>query len=285
MMKVTSYLGELSILFSALFLSFGTVFSKLINNTSNVHSLEISFVRFLVGFCIMAPYMIIMRKSLKPVRMKYILARSLLNTFSIILFFLGIQYTNVTKANMLNMTSPVFVFFMAPFLNKEKQRFSGILYLILVMSGAYLVINPDFHSIQMGDILALLSGVVAGVSTSALREARKYDDTSIILFYLYAFATIISLIMCIPVFAIPSFKILVLMILSGVFGVLGQLTMSWGFSQVDACMGSVISASRILFSGIMGILIFADPLNLKIVIGGTLILTALLGVSGILKKH
>ncbi len=284
-MKATNYLGELSILVSALFLSLGTIFAKLINNSSAVHSLEISFVRFMVGFCIMTPYMIIKRKNLKPVRMKYVLARSLLNTFSIVLFFLGIQYTSVTKANMLNMTSPVFVFFMAPFLNKERQKLSGILYLILVMTGAYFVINPDFRSIQMGDLFALLSGVAAGVSTSALREARKFDDTSIILFYLYIFATIISLIISIPVFVIPSIQILVLMILSGVFGVLGQLTMSWGFSKVDACMGSVISASRILFSGIIGILLFADPLNLKTIIGGTLILAALIGVSGVLKKR
>jgi drug/metabolite transporter (DMT)-like permease len=229
--------------------------------------------------------MIINKKRLIPVKLKFVLARSILNTLSIILFFLGIQYTSVTKANMLNMTSPVFVFFLAPFINKERQGLSRILYLLLVMIGAYLVINPDFHTIQMGDVFALLSGLTAGISTSALREARKYDETSLILFYLYFFAAIISFITILPIFTFPSFRILALMVISGVFGVLGQLTMSWGFSRVEACMGSVISASRILFSGIMGIMIFADPLNTKIIIGGFLILAALIGVSGILKRN
>lgn len=283
-MKISHYLGELSILFSALFLSLGAVFAKLVNNSSNIHSLEISFVRFFVGLCIIVPYMLSKKKYLKPVKMKYILARSVLNTFSIVLFFLGIQYTSITKANMLNMTSPVFVFFLAPFLNKEKQGLSGIVYLFFVMIGAYLIIDPDFQNFQIGDSFALLSGIAAGISTSALREARKYDSTSVILFYLYLFATLIGFFMTIPVFIVPSLHILILIVISGVFGVFGQITMSWGFSRVDACMGSVISASRILFSGIIGILIFADPLNIKIVIGGLLIVTALIGVSGIIKR-
>ncbi len=281
--KSARYLGEISILFSALFLSLGTVFAKIINNTSDTHSLEISFVRFLVGLCIISPYFIVKKKPLKPVKLKYVFGRSITNTFSIILFFLGIQFTSVTKANMLNMTSPVFVFFLAPFLNKEKQSLSGVMYLVFVMVGAYFVINPNFNTLQIGDLFALLSGITAGISTSILREARKFDDTSLILFYLYLFSTIISFLMVLPLFTMPSLRVLFLMVISGVFGVLGQLTMSWGFSQVDACMGSVISASRILFSGIMGILLFSDPINLNIILGGLLILVALIGVSGIFK--
>ena len=282
--KKGRYLGEISIFFSALFLSLGTVFAKIINNTSDTHSLEISFVRFLVGLCIISPYFIVKKKPLKPVNLKYVFGRSITNTFSIILFFLGIQYTSVTKANMLNMMSPVFVFFLAPFLNKEKQSLSGVMYLIFVMVGAYFVITPDFNNLQIGDLFALLSGITAGISTSVLREARKYDDTSLILFYLYLFSTIISFLMVLPLFTMPSLRVLYLMVISGVFGVLGQLTMSWGFSQVDACMGSVISASRILFSGIMGILLFGDPINLNIILGGLMILVALIGVSGIIKN-
>ena len=53
-----------------------------------------------------------------------------------------------------------------------------------------------------------------------------------------------------------------------------------GYKYVDNATGSMVSASRILISAIIGIIMFSDPINLRIVIGGILITVSLVAVSG-----
>ena len=272
--------GVLYILLSAVFFAVGSALVKVVTRQTDISSVMITFIRFFIGLLVVCPATLIKRKPLKPVRWRYVLLRALTNTFAIMFFFVGVKFTSVTKANMLNMTAPVFVFLIAPLINKEKPRFSGFLYLVLTMAGVYLVVNPDFNNLDKGDLFALMSGLLMGVATSALREARKYDEIYLIMFYLYLFSTVITFIASLPVLQMPSPGMLILIILSGFTGILGQLTMSRGFRYVDAATGALAGASRIIFAGILGISLFSDPIASATVTGGLFIIISLIGVSG-----
>jgi drug/metabolite transporter (DMT)-like permease len=70
-----------------------------------------------------------------------------------------------------------------------------------------------------------------------------------------------------------------LLILSGFFGIAGQLAITWGYTYIRAREGGIISTSKILFATVLGYLIFDDPISLSIVLGGLLICIAMAGVS------
>ena len=271
------------LLLSAAAFAMSTVFAKVVTTGSSVPGIEVTFLRFLVGLSFTWMYLRYRKISIRPNNPRLVVLRAVSNTAAVLFFFTGIQFTTVTNANMLNMTYPVFVFLVAPFFNREASSGKYYLYLFLTIIGVYLIVVPDFHSINPGDLSALASGICAGVAISALREARKYDNSFVILFHLMAIGIGINLAIMIPLFVMPDPYIFLFMLLSAITAYTGQILITVGYRYIDAAPGSLISASRILFAGILGVSIFGDPLTFRIVIGGILILVSLAGVSGIIR--
>lgn len=276
--------GVASLLASAAFLAVSSAFAKTITENGWLGSLEITFIRFLLGVLVMGGYALARKKTLRPVKPRYVVARAVTNALSIILFFLGIQYSTVTKANMLNMSYPLFVYALAPLLNREKVGPSFLLYLAASIGGIYLIVVPDFRAINLGDLFALASGVLGGVATIALRDARKYDESHLIVFWLMAAGAFINFFLVIPSFRIPPRESLLPLGLSFATGLAGQTLVTVGFRYVPAAPGSLISTSRMIFAVAIGVLMFGDPLNLPIAAGGLLILASLVAVSGIFSR-
>ncbi len=278
------YKGILLLLSAELCFTLSTVFGKFAMAGEGMTGVEVSFFRFFLGSIAAAAYMLWKKVSFRPRNITYVALRAVSNTVAVLLFFTGVQHSTVTNANMLNLTYPVFVFVLAPFINREKSRGRYLLYLMLALAGVYLIILPDFSSVNPGDIYALLSGLVAGFAICFLREARKYDSSEVILFYLMLPGCLINLLAMAPGFAIPSGAGLAYSLCSGTIAVVGQALLTVGYRYVEAARGSIISGSRILFAGVLGVSIFSDPLTLQILLGGALILVSLIGVSGMAKR-
>lgn len=274
--------GVIFLLLAALSFSFSTVFAKMIVLQSNVPAFEIVFFRFLIGFPMILGYVLVTKKPLRPKRMDWVILRACFNFGVVAFLFLGVQFTTITKANMLNLTYPVFVFVVAPFMNKEKARLSNYLFLFVTIIGVYLVTLPDFTHINVGDLYALISGIIGGFSISSVREARKYDENYLIIFYLMAIGLLGNFLLMLPIFVIPEGKIFFNLVFSAAGGFLGQIFTTMGFHYIEAPTGALLTASRLLFATLLGVSLFGDPLTFRILSGGMLILISLIGVSGVI---
>ncbi len=160
---------------------------------------------------------------------------------------------------------------------------------MVAMTGIYLVMVPGAEegglaTLNRGDLSALASGLVAGFAITFLREARKYDSSTVILFYLMAIGSFINLFLVLPVFVIPRGEILLYALLCTLFSVAGQVLITTGYRHIDAAAGSLVSSSRILFALMLGVIILNEDLTWRIGGGGLLIMLALFGVSGIWKR-
>jgi drug/metabolite transporter (DMT)-like permease len=211
--------------------------------------------------------------------------RGIFNTIAVILFFIGVEYSNVSKANLLNMTYPVFVFLIAPFLNKEKAPKEYLLYLLMTCAGIYFTMVPAGASysrdlLNIGDIAALLSGITAGFAITTLREARKYNQSYIIVFYLMLIGTTINGLMIIPVFVAPHGIFIFYIFLCALLSYIGQYCITEGYKHIDAAPGSLISATRIIFALVLGNILFSEPITPRIIYGSIMLLVSLAGISG-----
>jgi drug/metabolite transporter (DMT)-like permease len=256
-----------------------TVVTKRVVLISAVPAVEITFFRFALGAVLSAVHMFRRKSSFRPNNWVTIGFRAVLNSAAVILFFYALQFTTVTNANMLNMTYPVFVFLVSPFINREKSSPLFWLFLGVTMAGIWLVINPAFGSVNTGDILGLSSGIVAGFAISTLKEARMHDGTDIILFYLMCVGTVINGLVVLPKFVFPVGVTGLLVLSAALLGFVGQVFLTEGYRFVRATSGSIVSSSRILFAVFLGVILFHDPLHIRILAGGALILASLAGVS------
>jgi drug/metabolite transporter (DMT)-like permease len=195
------------------------------------------------------------------------------------LFFYGVEYTSITNANMLNMTYPVFIFMLAPLFWDQKIKIPALFYLMLTMTGIYLVIRPDFANLNPGDIFALLSAIVAAFAIITLAMAREHESTIIIVFYLMAIGFVINGLWMIPVFVLPDGIQFFHLIMSGIFGVMGQTFLTMGYKTISARTGSMISSSRIVFAAMLGFFVFAEEISFPIWVGGLMIVLSIIGIS------
>lgn len=277
--------GIFLLLVAELFFALGTVLVKIITADTEITGVELAFLRFLAGFIIISVYVLLYKKPVKPVKPVYVYMRGFFNTLSVIFFFMGVQYSNVIKTNLLNMTYPVFVMMLAPLINREKTKNSLFIYLVIIMTGIYLIVIPGhsvsaFSGINKGDIFALLSGITAGFGISSLREARKSNSIHVILLYMFGIGTVIGGILTIGNFILPTGINLLLTLIMAVISFIGQVFLTFGYKYIDAAPGSLVSSSRIVFAIIFGVTIFSDPLTLRIIIGSLMIIISLAGVNG-----
>lgn len=277
--------GIIYLVLSALSFALATVFVKLVTSATDIPGIELSFFRFSFGFLLSLFYILHKRKSIKLVKSIHVYMRGIFNTIAAILFFIGVEYSNISKANLLNMTYPVFVFLIAPFLNNEKSSKQYLIYLLLTGAGIYFTMVPAGVSLNnellnRGDIAALLSGIVAGFAVTSLREARKHNQSYVILFYLMLIGTIINGIMIIPYFIKPHGIFIFYIFLCALFSYIGQYCITEGYKHIDAAPGSLISATRIIFAIALGNILFSEPVTPRIICGSILLLVSLAGIGG-----
>jgi drug/metabolite transporter (DMT)-like permease len=274
------YRGIIFLLLAELCFTGSTIFSKLLTNSSRISAIEVTFARFFLGLIVVSAIIYKSNMSLIPNKLSLLIWRGVLNTLAVMLFFLASQYTSITNTHMLNMTYPFFIFIFAPLFFRQ-ERIAVVLYLFLVtgMMGIWLVINPDFRNINRGDIFGLLSAVIAAFSVITLTMARKNDSTLIILFYLMSIGTVLNGLVMIPVFILPAGRQWLLIIASGLIGVLGQIFITYGYKYISARAGSLVSTSRILYAVILGVLVFSEEITLRIAAGGLLIMLSIIAVS------
>lgn len=272
--------GAVFIVFSAISFALSAVFAKYVHLTESIPASEVTFFRFFIGFILTSVYMGVYRRGPAAKKFRFVFLRAVTNTFAILLFYAGIALTTVSKANLLNMTFPVFVVLFAPLINRESPERGLFVKLAIASLGMYLVISPDFHTVNTGDLLSLASGVLAGISINFLREAGKTDSSIIILFHLMAIGLAINTVIVIPVFQIPGVRAGVFLCLSGLTGYFGQIFSTLGYSLIEASKGSLLSISRILFSIVLGVAFFDDPITIKIIFGALLVMASLTGLDG-----
>jgi len=107
--------------------------------------------------------------------------RAVTNAAAVLLVFSALRYTTVTNANMLNMSYPVFVFLLAPWVNRERTQRSHYLYLVLAMTGTVLtfaLILPGFvmpagHELLYTMLAALFSLFGQICLTAGYRSVRS----------------------------------------------------------------------------------------------------------------
>ncbi len=270
--------GIIYLLLAELVFALSSVFAKYAVQGSDLSGLQVVFFRFVFG-SILAFYLLKRNnESFKPNNIKLVIYRSIFNTLSAMLFYFSLAYTTVTNTNMLSMTYPIWVVLFAPMVLHERFRKRNLFFVAVAVIGIYLVVHPNFSSINMGDITAFLSGVAAGGSIISLREARKTDSTNLIIFYLMTFALVFNGLILIPIYKNPTQLQWLYITLSAIFGLAAQFFITHGYKYIDATKGSLVSSSRIVIAMALGVVLFSDNITLQIILGAILIFGAQIGV-------
>jgi len=282
------------LLSSALFGLMGLVVKVLSTSSNPISSVELVFFRSIFGVLVLFASFYHIPNSKLGGKPWLLIFRGLIGFVALLMFFYNLTHLTIAQATVFSKTSPIFTTILAFFFFKEHLHKSAWFAVFLGFIGIIFITGFE-PRLDKTDLLGILSGLLAALAYSSVKELRKHYDSRVIVlsFTLIGsigpmilmglgtiyeeLTTIESLDFIISPFTVPQgiqwFHICVL----GAVSTAAQILMTKSYGYAKAGIVSTISYSTIAFSIFFGFFI-GDPLpSLTICIG-----IALVVVSGIL---
>lgn len=266
-------------LVSALSFSVMQVFVKL--SSAQVGTFEQTFFRNLVSLFI-AAWMV--RREKRPVLAEIrrggwaIWGRSFFGFLGVVLFFYAAGRAKQADVAMLNRASPVFVTLLAGLFLKERITPVKIASTALCLVGAYIAMRPSFDSDPFPLLAALLAAVTAGMAYTMLAYCKDKVSSSVIIFHFSAFSTLCAAVLMIPDFVVPSPKVLLMLVMIGIFAAVGQILLTYAYRLAPASEVSIYQYSGVVFTAVLSYVALHESLSGSSVVGGLVILLAIFWV-------
>ena len=205
---------------------------------------------------------------------KLLLLRSVLGMLGIVFYFYAISHMKfLADATIMNNMSPFFVVILSFIFLKEDVSKYQVVALVLAIIGVTLIVRPKFDLTILPALSGLFSALFAGGAYVAVRYLRQTDSPKIIVFYFTLLTTVCMLPFILKGdWLMPAGIDIVKVLGVGLFATMGQYALTYAYKYVEASQVSIYTYSGIIFSSIIGILIFKESLEIFTVLGGLLII-------------
>lgn len=259
-MKIPAkYKGILYIVLSALCFAFMNAFVRL---SGDIPSVQKSFFRNLIAFFI-ALLLILKNKDgfrIEKGNLKFMILRATFGTIGILCNFYAVDHLVLSDASMLNKMSPFFVILFSFLILKEKLTPVQVIAVVGAFAGSLFIIKPTFANMELiPSLIGLMGGICAGIAYTMVRilGQRGQKGSSVVLFF-SGFSCVVTLPYLILNFT-PMTGIQVLMLLgAGLAAAGGQFAITAAYFHAPAKEISVYDYSQIIFSAILGFVLFTQ---------------------------
>ena len=261
---------------SALAFASGTVAIKPL--ASALPGPQIIFVHFLTGLLVLGPFLFLRGSGFRGHPAWILVLRGLCGTFSFFFFLRALNLIPLSNTIVLFCTYPIFVAVFSWVLSETTVEKRDLLLISTGVTGVAILINPSFHSFNLGYLYAVLSGAMEAMGIVIVAKARQKNNPFIIHFYFCATGGMLSL-PFVQGFRMPDVDGGILLGLSAVAGLMGQILMNQGLTFCKPTEGSLILMSEVVFVGAGGVLIFKDPVTANFLVGSLLVVASGVGLT------
>lgn len=269
-----AYKGIILIILSALCFALMGVFVRL---AGDLPSIQKSFFRNIVALFFSAAVLIKSKEKpeLSKKSLKYLFLRAAFGTIGLICNFYALDKLVLADASILNKMSPFFAIIASYFVLKEKISPTKIIIVAVAFTGSLFVIKPSFQNAQLlPSVIGLLGGLGAGIAYTMVRKLGTMGIKGpFIVFFFSAFSSLTVLPFMIADFK-PMSKIQILyLLLAGLCATGGQFTITSAYIYAPARNISIYDYSQIIFTSVLGFLIFGQIPDILSITGYILIVS------------
>jgi len=248
--------GPFAMLLAGLFFACMAVMVKKVSGSIPVF--EITFFRAAVSALIIGIGIFKKGISLKGSNQKILMVRALSGFTAMCLNFYAIGMIKLGDAALLHQTTPVFVMILSWIFLSEKFYPSLLSLIFITFMGVALVLRPSGEVFNLGGGAALLSAVFASGAYVAIRHLHQTESHWTMAFYFMFAAAVLSLVPMLLTWKTPTLSEAAMLVMSGIFGTLGQLFMTYAYKHEEASWVAPFSYAGVLFAIVFGIVFFEE---------------------------
>ena len=255
---------------AALLYTLLNIFIKLLGPQFRVW--DIGFYRFCGGVLVLLAVFGRRRNPYRGCNIRLLVIRGCTGSAAFVCLVTAIRLLPVSTALVIFYSFPVFSAFFSFLIYGERIGRYGIACILGVLIGVGILFDFQPAGGLLGQAVALLGGIFAGLTVTLIRSLRENNGPVIIYLYFCTMGTLVTL----PKFALhpvwPATPLESVMILGIIFSsATAQLLMNQGFFYCSGWEGGVFMSGEVIFTAIVGIFFLGDPATWRFWTGGLMI--------------
>lgn len=251
------------------------IMNLLVKYLEDIPAYQLVFFRSIVSLIICISYL--RYRGINPLgnQRKALMARGLVGTISMTLFFLSIKYIPLGSAVSIRYLSPIFAVFMAILFLGERVRKLQWFFYAIAFSGLVILKGFEVQVNNFGFLLAVGAAFFSGMVYVIVRKIGTSDHPVVVVGYFMFFATVIGGLLSITVWKTPNNMELAVLASLGLFGFFGQLFMTKALQLEDASKITPMKYLEAVFVLIIGFIWLGETYSLLGLVGIIMIIVGM----------
>ena len=186
--------------------------------------------------------------------------RTIFGTAGVFCNYYGISHLTLANANSLNKLAPFFAVLLGAIFSREHISRVQLFCVLLALAGSMFLVIPSMETVGFASMVALLGGVVGGATHVSLRAVQqdKSVSSSTVVFIFCAFSTLVTLVPCLIHWEPMTTQQVLILLLAGSSCAAAQYCLTWSYRCASPKDISIYDSTQIIFSAIMGFVIFGQ---------------------------
>ncbi len=237
---------------------------------------EAAFLRYLLGLVFVIP---MLRSALaaRISRRQHLLfaARGIFHAFGVMLWFFAMTRIPLAEVTAMNYLSPVYVTIGAALFLGEKLAARRIAAVLFALLGAAIILRPGFREIGTGHLAMLVTTLVFAGSYMIAKVLADEQGPALVVAMLSLWVTLALAPFAAAVWVTPTLWELAILLGVALFATAGHLVMTLALRAAPITVTQPATFLQLVWAILLGAVVFAEPVDIWVVLGGTLILAAI----------
>lgn len=247
---------------------------------SDVPAAQAAFLRYIIGLGLILPFMWRQLLSGVPTRTWAIFsARGLCHALGVILWFYAMARIPIAEVTAIGYTSPIYITIGAALFLGERLALRRILAVCAAFLGAMIILRPGVQEISIGQLAQVMSAPLFAVSYLIAKQLSMRQSPLLVVGMLSIFVTLGIAPFAYAVWVPVSLHDVLWLALVAVFATLGHFTMTKALKAAPLMVTQPVTFLQLVWATLLGALIFGEEVDIYVLLGGGLIISAVSFIS------
>ncbi len=239
---------------------------------------ELVFARAAISLIITR--LLLLKNNIDPwgYQKKLLLLRGFFGTVALFCIFKALTILPISTATVIQYIYPTFTVISAYFILNEYIFKRIVFSIILGWLGIILVTQPEWTTNKniietvIAISIAILGALMTSLAYICVRKLSAKENPLVIIHYFPLVSIPLSIPFILNNFVLPTGTDWILILGIGIFTQIGQLCITEGLRLIPASQATSFNYSQVIFSSILGLIIFQEAITKEICLGGLCVL-------------
>jgi drug/metabolite transporter (DMT)-like permease len=198
---------------------------------------------------------------------------------AVVLWFYAMTRIPLAEVTAMNYMTPVYVTLGAALFLGEKLAFRRLAAILVALIGVLIILRPGFREVSSGHLAMLGTALTLGGSYLLAKLLVRDIPPSVVVAHLSIWVTLALIPFAIAVWSPPTLRDIGVLFLVASFATAGHYFMTLALQAAPVAVTQPVTFLQLIWATIVGALVFHESVDIWVVAGGTLILTAVSFIS------